>query len=262
MKFYSSLSLSAHHFLTNRALNYGDGLFETMLYINGKIPLFELHIERLNQGLKRLNIMPLLKVSLLSTIQSLVCSKQNCIVKLVVYRDDNKRGYGSESNQSQFFITVNDYQTKETNKQLMVSSIHLANQKALAGLKHLNRLEQVLAAQELNQSAYHDALMLNNKACVIETISKNIVLVRDGKLYSPKLNKCGVYGVALRWLEQRFAILRKKIPLKTLDDYQGFLVCNSISGFNAITNIDNKFQFEANLPIITEIKQKWEMHFN
>ena len=263
MKFYASFQITAQNCLSNRALSYGDGVFETMLICNHEIPLWTFHYQRLKASLIRLQIQPLVEQQIQHKIMSLITDDKLYIAKLVVFRDDDKRGYASAANDAKYFITINPYQKTVVQDKLAISCIKLARQQKLAGLKHLNRLEQVLAAQELTGGDYADALMLDKKNRVIETVSKNIVLIKDNQLYTPKLNKCGVYGVALRWLQaQGFKLNWKKIEFKSLAQYHGFMVCNSIQGFNEIKSIDERFQFKCNHAIVKKIKLKWQRHIN
>ncbi len=263
VKTYFSFEVTAQHFSTNRALAYGDGLFETILLHKGVMPLWSLHIQRLQSGLKQLGMQKISESLLLDKIEGLRANQSNGIVKLLVFRQATQRGYTSVSSEVYFVLTISSLPDNQCNNKLGISSVCLSSQKKLAGLKHLNRLEQVLASNELIDSPYKDALMLDRKNRVIETISKNIILIKDGKLYSPKLNNCGVYGVALRWLESKgYEIKWKKIEIKTLHKYDGFLVCNSVRGFNAIAAITDKFRFQVDLPVIDEIQKQWCLTIN
>jgi 4-amino-4-deoxychorismate lyase len=263
MKTYLSFDATPEHFSTNRAIAYGDGLFETILLCNGTMPLWSLHMQRLQFGLKQLGLQKITEPLLLDKIEELRANQVNGIIKLIVFRQGKQRGYSGVSSKINFMITINPLSNSQTSDKLDVSSVHLSSQKKLAGLKHLNRLEQVLAANELIDSTYSDALMLDAKKRVIETVCRNIVLIKGNKLYSPKLNNCGVYGVALRWLEsQGYELKWKKIEFKTLHKYDGFFVCNSIRGFNAITSIKDKFQFRVDLPVIEEIQKQWRITIN
>ncbi|MBL4660265.1 MAG: aminodeoxychorismate lyase [Alcanivoracaceae bacterium] len=263
MKFYASFQITAQNCLINRAISYGDGVFETMLICKHDIPLWAFHYQRLEASMIRLQIHPLVEHEIHHKIMSLIADDKLYIVKLVVFRDDVKRGYASASNDAKYFITVNPYQKAVVQDKLTISRVKLSRQKKLAGLKHLNRLEQVLAAQELTGGHYNDALMLDKDNIIIETISKNIILIKGEQLYTPKLNKCGVYGVALRWLQaQGFKLNWKKIEFKSLAQYHGFMVCNSIQGFNEIKSIDERFQFKCNHAIVEKIKLKWQRQVN
>ncbi len=260
MKTYLSFEATPEHFSTNRAMSYGDGLFETILLHKGVMPLWSLHMQRLQSSLQQLGMQKMPESYLLDIIKSLRADQNNGIVKLIVFREAKQRGYTGGTDKVNFIITINSLPNAKVCNELGVSSILLSNQKKLAGLKHLNRLEQVLAANELINSPFDDALMLDGKKRIVETVSKNIVLIKGDKLYSPKLNNCGVYGVALRWLEsQGHEIKWKKIEFKTLHKYDGFLVCNSIKGFDAIAAISNKFQFRVDLPLIDKIQNQWHL---
>ncbi len=263
MKTYLSFKPTAKQFSINRALAYGDGLFETILLHKGDMPLWSLHWQRLQSGLQQLGMQKISESLLLDKINALRAGQSQGVVKVIVFRTSGKRGYLGSSSEVDFIVTIGLLPEGQISHELSVSSIQLSHQKRLAGLKHLNRLEQVLAANEVVGSVYSDALMLDVKNRIIETISKNIVLIKGNSLYSPKLNKCGVYGVALRWLEsQGFEIKWKKIEFKTVGQYDGFLVCNSIRGFNAITKVADKFQFKVDLPLIDEIQNKWLLTIN
>jgi len=259
MKFYSSFPITPENCLINRAINYGDGLFETIHISNGEASLWSLHFQRLTDGLKVLGMDEISEDFLYSKIKSLFNDGKSYIAKVVVFRDDSKRGYSSESRRVHFFISVYPYIQSETIDTLTVSPILLSNQNQLAGLKHLNRLEQVLAGQKLNSTKYSDAIMLNKNHNIVETINKNILLIKNNKLYTPKLNKCGVYGVALRWLEQQgFELNWKKIEFKSIQKYDGMMVCNSVQGFTSITNIDNKIKFPRQPLIAEKIIRHWK----
>jgi 4-amino-4-deoxychorismate lyase len=259
MKFYSSFSITPENCLSNRAISYGDGLFETMLVSHKNIPLWDLHFQRLESSLDRLNMDSPLKSLVKSKIMSLIFDDNCYVAKLVVFRDDLKQGYGTESRKTHYYIVVNTYKKPLENQNLTVSSVKLSHQNQLAGLKHLNRMEQVLAVQALNGSNYSDAIMLDHKDNMIETTKKNIVMIKNNMLYTPKLNKCGVYGVALRWLQQQgFNLKWKKIEFKSLQKYDGMLVCNSIQGFTFITNINNKIKYKQQPSIIKDINEQWK----
>lgn len=258
MKFYASFSINAQQCLNNRAMAYGDGLFETMLVVNQTVPLWALHYQRLEEGLSRLGIEVPDKNLLVDKLQSLITDNNSYVAKLVIFREDSKRGYHSQSQQAQFTITINPYKFTKPQAEIPVSLVKLGRQKILAGLKHLNRLEQVLAAQALSHSKYSDALMLDTKNNMIETINKNIILIKNKHLYTPKLNQCGVYGVALRWLQvQGYELKWKKIEFKRLTQYDGFLVCNGIVGFHAMTKIDG-ISFNEHRLLVDDIQTKWQ----
>ncbi len=261
MKFYSSFPITAQQCFANRAVNYGDGLFETMLLKDGRVPLWSFHMERLQNGLSRLNLQAIDEVQVLQKLLSLVTDDKMYVAKLVVFRDDFNRGYGSNSRSIAYYLMVNSYQSLTVNQRLTVSDVRLSRQTNLAGLKHLNRLEQVMAAQQLQHVDFTDALMLDHNGCVIETISKNVILIKNDEIYTPLLDNCGVYGVAIRWLmSQGFQINWKKIAFESLSHYHGMMVSNSLQGFNEIKYIDDTLMFKNDSPVIAQIKHQWQKY--
>ncbi|MFK8011010.1 MAG: aminodeoxychorismate lyase [Marinicellaceae bacterium] len=259
MKYYSSFQITAENSLNNRAINYGDGLFETMHVKNRTINLWPFHCQRLMTSLKKLDINPLNANELRSNVQSLITDNQSYVLKLVVFRDDKSRGYSSRSKKAQYFMTLNPYIKTSVSDELTVSPIKLSHQNTLAGIKHLNRLEQVLASQQLLQTDYSDAIMCDQKDRIIETTNKNIILFKNNKIYSPKLNKSGVHGVALSWLQsQGHKIFWKKIEYADLHKYHGMMVCNSIQGFKSIKKVGSKILFSEKLNIAKKIKEQWK----
>ncbi|MCB1603197.1 MAG: aminodeoxychorismate lyase [Gammaproteobacteria bacterium] len=265
MKFFSTFSMTPEKVLLSRALNYGDGVFETFRVVNRQIPLFDYHAKRLKSSLQRLGITPPDTQEIHNRIMALAEDNADCIAKLVVFRKDYHRGYSSQSKECDYFITINPISSFRLCDQLTVSSVKLSRSKTLAGIKHLNRLEQVIAANELNSSDYSDAILTDGKN-IIETTYKNIVLIKNNKIYSPKLNNSGVHGVALSWLEDwcvenSIEFKWKKIKLSELSDYQAMMTCNSIQGFSLIKNVDNQVQFSHKSPIADKIKSSWSQLF-
>lgn len=258
MNYYASFKITADNCLNNRAINYGDGVFETLLVEDQEITLWDLHWKRLYASLQSLKIQPPDETYIRETALGLTQDRGCYVLKLVVFRDDHKRGYLSESNRSQFYMTLNSYNKSYVSDKLTLSSVKLSKQRKMAGLKHLNRLEQVIAAQNLIGSDYTDAIMCDTSGNVIETINKNIILFKGNKIYSPKLKKSGVHGVALRWLYSKgHEINWKKIEFKDMAQYHGMMVCNSIQGFNPITHIDNKKYYKKQSPLSNIIQQQW-----
>ena len=112
----------------------------------------------------------------------------------------------------------------------------LSRQPALAGLKHLNRLEQVLARREWHDPRYFEGLMLDTEHHVIECVSSNLFMAHDGGLFTPGLEQCGVGGVLRRLIIDDLApalgleVEVTSLTIKDLMDADEIFLCNSVIG--------------------------------
>jgi 4-amino-4-deoxychorismate lyase len=184
----------------DRGLQYGDGLFETIAVRNGKPRLWERHLQRLQNGCERLQIaMP--ENSLLEhEMQQAMQGEREAVVKIVLTRGAGGRGYRFDTaTPPTRIISTHPWPTyPEQNRSQGVAvrwcRTPLARQPLLAGLKHLNRLEQVLARAEWREE-YAEGLMCDSAGQVIEGTMSNLFLVRNGVLLTPDLSQCGVEGV-------------------------------------------------------------------
>ncbi|AOE86318.1 aminodeoxychorismate lyase [Pseudomonas sp. TCU-HL1] len=186
--------------IKDRGLAYGDGLFETIAVRAGRPPLLEYHMARLAEGCRRLAIpldLQLMRTELLAFSAGL----GEGVAKLMVTRGEGLRGYAPPPVALPRRILqgspfpVYPESNAEQGVQLFPCSTRLAEQPLLAGLKHLNRLEQVLARAEWQGSDYAEGLMRDQSGRVIEGVFSNLFIVRDGVLVTAELSRCGVAGV-------------------------------------------------------------------
>lgn len=186
--------------VADRGLAYGDGLFETIKVRAGRAALLERHLARLEDGCQRLMIpcdMPVLRSELLAYMQQL----GNGVCKLLVTRGVGQRGYTlPEPARPQRILQTSSLPQwpdayGQQGIQLFSCQLRLSTQPILAGLKHLNRLEQVLARAEWSDPAYAEGLLLDEHNRVIDCVFSNIFIVRQQQLITPALNRCGVAGV-------------------------------------------------------------------
>ena len=185
----------------DRGLQYGDGLFETMAVIDGACPFWNAHMQRLQQGCERLQL-PVPESSLLQAeADVLVRHEKRAVLKLILSRGEGGRGYRYPDpvQPSRIFMRHPwpDYpqQNRREGVQVRFCSTTLARQPALAGLKHLNRLEQVLARNEWQEAQIAEGLMLDENGNVIEGTMSNLFMVQNDILYTPDLSACGVAGI-------------------------------------------------------------------
>lgn len=186
--------------VTDRGLAYGDGLFETIAVVDGKPKLLAAHLARLQRGAERLVIAGLDFNAIETAVGAASAAfSSHGAVKLMVTRGDGPRGYTPPVAQNPRWWLQSFAWTPPTalptGAHVAISSVRLGEQPLLAGLKHLNRLEQVLARAENPASRADEALMLDSAGRLVCATSANIFVVREGKLFTPRLDRCGVAGV-------------------------------------------------------------------
>ncbi|MFK5985409.1 MAG: aminodeoxychorismate lyase [Pseudomonadota bacterium] len=190
--------------IRDRGLAFGDGVFETIAIINNKPHNWLFHFNRLSKGAKRLGIEVPVEGDLLTGIALLSMhkpqqQKNKFIVKIIYTRGEGGKGYlGPDKPSANCIMILNSWPTNPAEYYLQGINVQqldfkLSEQSVLAGIKHLNRLEQVIARQQLALE-YQEALLLNNKNCVIEGISSNIFFVVNNTLCIPLLNVSGIEG--------------------------------------------------------------------
>ena len=234
----------------DRGLQYGDGLFETMAFRDGKIPLWDLHWERLSQGCEQLSI-SLPEKELLENEINLLCNDEDenqFIIKLVVTRGVGERGYHYSGRQNVTRILSShplpgypmSYQSHGV--AVRYCDTTLSENKKLAGIKHLNRLEQVLARNEWDTDEYQEGLMLSTRGYIIDGTMSNIFAVKDNDVFTPDLSLCGVSGVMRKTVINLSKVLGFSVYEKTftkceLEDADEVFLTNSLFGIWPVKKI-------------------------
>lgn len=182
----------------DRGLQYGDGLFETMSAGNGRIRHLDRHLARLEESCLRLGIpMPsrgLIEEDCDRVLEGLGAAT----VKLIVTRGPGPRGYRPPVDPTVSRIVTSsaakprfDY----TPITVRICATRLGTNPQLAGMKHLNRLEQVMACAEWDDPQIAEGLMLSTDGRLVTATAANLFLVRDGGILTPDIRDCGVAGV-------------------------------------------------------------------
>lgn len=198
--------------LANRGLAYGDGLFETIKIHNGRAQFLAEHLQRLRRDCARLDLV-LDIAALQHELTLLVAQCDSGILKLIITRSAGQRSYaiaqhaGAERLVLFYPQRFFDSENIHSGIAVRICRQRLAEQPTLAGMKHLNRLEQVVARAEWNDSAIAEGLMLDRAGRLIEGTMSNVFLVRDGKVQTPRLHRCGVAGVMRALVLQKLSEL-------------------------------------------------------
>jgi 4-amino-4-deoxychorismate lyase len=200
--------------LPDRGFDYGDGLFETLLLKYGK-PLFtELHMARMARGLRTLALPDCLETAReqLGRAANYAAEKHWpwSALRLSITRGPGPRGYSpSIEAQPRILIYVNcldrDCGQMATAATLCVANIHLSTQPSLAHIKHLNRLEQVLATAQAQAEEADECIMLDQTDHLNSVAAGNLFLVCGGELLTPELVDCGVLGTRRRLIMEKWA---------------------------------------------------------
>lgn len=258
--------------LMDRGFQYGDGLFETIACRNGRLEFLKAHFERMQQGAERLNI-PCPDLSLwLDDISEIIRPLQNssvdCVVKLILTRGYGERGYYYKGNGSVNRIVQlteglplryysDDGEVNTEPARVCICRHPVSTNPVLAGLKHLNRLDNVMARNEWEHQ-YTEGLMRDAGGHVIEGTMSNVFGVKDGKLFTPLLNGSGVSGiirsVLLRLAETMsipFSV--KNLTLDNIQNMDEIFICNSLIGILPVTSINSeKSVWQATSCTLTE----------
>lgn len=226
--------------LKDRGLAYGDGLFETLAVKAGQLVLLDRHLQRLDEGCRRLALVAdqaLIRDELLAYAAAL----GDGVLKLILTRGDSLRGYGINAGAPVRRILQGSPPATyppahgSSGVRLFPCATRLSEQPLLAGLKHLNRLEQVLARAEWQDADHAEGLMLDMSGRVIEGVFSNLFLVDNGQLLTADLSRCGVAGVMRAELLARAEALGlvttvTDISLAQLQRADEVFVCNSVYG--------------------------------
>lgn len=185
----------------DRGLQYGDGLFETIAVAGSHPCLWERHYRRLQEGGRRLGIpIPDAEI-LINEIAKEIGSNDKGVIKVIITRGEGGRGYYPPQDpvvtRIVRFFPWQDYPSDIISQgvHVRICNTRLGINHSLAGIKHLNRLEQVLARNEWQDTEFREGLMLDTYDRVIEGTMSNVFLCKGGRLFTPDLSESGVCGV-------------------------------------------------------------------
>ena len=224
----------------SRGLAYGDGVFETIRVMESGPVLLDYHLQRLQAGLDRLSIghdSELIRNELSGFID---CHPAG-VTKLIVTRGDGGRGYSVRGcGEIQRILSWSPQPTYADSwfrdgVRVYVCKNRLSRNSLLAGIKHLNRLESVMARSEWDSSEYQEGLVLDTEGNVVEGVFSNLFWVKDGCLLTPSLEFSGVKGTMRRWIMETSAKLGISCQsvfatLEQLVAADELFFCNSVYG--------------------------------
>jgi 4-amino-4-deoxychorismate lyase len=213
----------------DRGLHFGDGVFETIACLHGRPRLLALHLERLLHGCRTLGLPPPAVEVLCAEVAGLAAAQERALVKLILTRGPaTVRGYAVSGREQATRIAirypwpVEDPILQQQGVSVRMAAMRLGENPALAGLKHCNRLEQILARSEPDDAAAAEALMLSRSGNLVSGTMTNVFLI-DGspaRVRTPAIDSCGVAGVMRRVVLReaaRAGITAMECPLTPTD---------------------------------------------
>lgn len=239
-----------HIHVTDRGLQYGDGVFETIAYRHGKLEFLTEHLQRLFNGCESLAIAFEQQTELQAELEALCLQlgAEQAVVKVIITRGEGSRGYYSDNSALPTrIISTHSYPEFPTHYQSKGVTLRFCQQmissnSRLAGVKHLNRLEQVLARSEWHDPDIAEGIMLDVNGHIIEGTMSNLFIVESDTLSTPLLSESGVAGV-LRSKVMQLAknccipVREEHISKESLAAAEEVFICNSLIGIWPVTRI-------------------------
>ena len=232
----------------DRGLLYGDGLFETMAVRDGSIRFLEDHLRRLRAGCRVLGLEGLDHDTLKQEVAQTIGSDRECMIKVIITRGSGERGYRPVQQAltrivQKFPWPAFPQSYRDPGIDITLCKFRLSHQPRLAQIKHLNRLEQVLARSEW-EDEYQEGLVCDVQDQVIEATASNVFFEADGTLVTPDLSQCGVAGILREKIinychHHQIGLSVRELSLGETAKMDAMFVCNCIIGIWPVKRFDS-----------------------
>ena len=231
----------------DRGLAYGDGLFETIRFVGADAPLWRRHMQRLQESCQRLWLPAPESSLLLGEAREVSAGMKHATVRITLTRGCGARGYAPPASPEPTRIVAafepppRDETMYTQGVRVRLCQLLLAEQPRLAGLKHLNRLEQVLARAEWDDPAIAEGLLCDLGGRLICATAANVFAVFDGVLATPRVDRCGVAGVArAEVLAAQPTAQVREILLGELAGADELFLSSSVRGILPVRELDGR----------------------
>ncbi|MFC5743443.1 aminodeoxychorismate lyase [Dyella tabacisoli] len=245
----------------DRGLAYGDGVFETIRFVGRMSPLWSRHMQRLQDSCTRLRIPCPEPERLWQEALVVTQGLGQAVVRITMTRGAGERGYALPAAPQPTRVlaafpapirAVDDYRH---GLRVRLCETRLAIQPRLAGIKHLNRLEQVLARAEWDDPAIAEGLLCDEAGRVISAVMANLFAVIDGVLITPSLERCGVNGVARAEVQAVREVQVCDLSLGELWQASELFLSSSVHGMLPVRSVDDKVFVPG--PVTRALQQHW-----
>ncbi|MDQ1237296.1 MAG: aminodeoxychorismate lyase [Wigglesworthia glossinidia] len=244
--------------IVNRSLQFGDGFFTTFPCLNGKIQFLKNHFQRLFLSEKKL----LFKRINFSALYAEVKFASKCIssgiIKIIIIRGNSVRGYKTSqcAEPVRIIILTENYlnfkKIKKKGANLYYSPIKIPRNPLLSGIKHNNKIEQILASIHLEKSKKDEAIILDRKGFIVECCACNIFWRKNNFVFTPSLKYCGVPGIIRKKIINILPKLGYKVIISFFKRHDVILaeevfITNSIISIIPVRIIDNQHFYKRTL---------------
>jgi len=233
----------------DRGLAYGDGVFETILMHRGTPVWWDAHLARMQRGCDVLGIAAPGPHFLRAEVDSMASGCARGVLKIIVTRGVGERGYAPSSLGSPTVVLSLSSAPPSAPREglrLRWCETPLAIQPRLAGIKHLGRLEQVLARAEWNDAdpgkpEIHDGLQCDTAGRVVSAIAANLFVLRDGRWLTPPVVACGIAGVCRGWILDRVAeSAEAALTRDEVESADAIVLCNAVRGILPVAALGSR----------------------
>jgi 4-amino-4-deoxychorismate lyase len=222
----------------DRGLAYGDGLFETMRAHQGDLPWWDAHWARLAHGAARLG-MALPDADQVREEARAMLGGDDAVLKLQVTRGTGGRGYAPpDASEPTWLLSQHSVPAAiRRGLDLAWCDTRFAEQPALAGIKHCNRLEQVLARREVIASGADEGLMCDGAGRVVSATSANLFVSHAGRWSTSPVDRCGVAGTCRAHLLPALHAKERTLSRQDIDSADALFLCNAVRGILVVARV-------------------------
>lgn len=224
---------------SDRATQFGDGCFTTARIAEGEVCLLDAHLQRLRMACEKLLIPFTYWAELQREMIDIAKGNPRGVLKVIISRGAGGRGYsGASCLNPTRILSVSAYPAhydawRRDGISLALSPVRLGRNPMLAGIKHLNRLEQVLIRAHLEQSDADEALVLDSEGLITECCAANLMWRRGNDVFTPKMDQAGVNGIMRQFCLQHlahsaFRVVEVHAGVEALLDADEVVVCNAL----------------------------------